>query len=165
MKYIVLWIIYPCRGNKKCSLQLSPCCIRALKHLHMIILSCVVQEFTECVIFKRCWGWFEITEFAWVGWYSNWILSSVFFGPSTTAQFFFLTHVWCLSACWNQGMQAKAVEADDREEEGHSVHQGSPRRWHWELHVRVAVWKLCGPEDYRAVGHRWGNAFIADSCV
>lgn len=62
-------------------------------------------------------------------------------------------------------MQAKTVERDDSKEEGYSVHQRSTRRWHWELHVRVAVWELCGPEDYRTVGHRWGKTFIADSSV
>lgn len=86
--------------------------------------------------------------------------------PSMTIEFFnvLLPYAWCLSACLNQGMQAKAVEGNHREEEGHSVHQGSTRRWHWELHVRVAVWELCGPEDYRAVGHRWGKTFTF-SCL
>lgn len=45
-------------------------------------------------------------------------------------------------------MQAKAVEADHREEEGHSVHQGSTGRRHWELHLRITVCELCGTEDY-----------------
>lgn len=52
------------------------------------------------------------------------------------------------------GVQAKAVETNHWKEEGHSLHQGSTGRWHWELHVWSAVWELCGAKDYWAISHR-----------
>ncbi len=54
----------------------------------------------------------------------------------------------------NKGMQAKAVATNHREKEGHSVHQGSTGRWHWELHLWITVWELCGMQDNWAIRHR-----------
>lgn len=51
-------------------------------------------------------------------------------------------------------MQAKAVEGNHREAEGHAVHQGGAGGRHWELHLRITVWELFGAEDYGALRHR-----------
>lgn len=59
-----------------------------------------------------------------------------------------------ISSAYTIGVHAKAMETDNREEAGHPLHQGSSRRWHWELHLWITVWKLCGAEDHRTVCHR-----------